>query len=365
MEPIDKVAAAAYTVPTAGTHGDGTITWDAITVVVVTLSAGGAIGLGYTIGAAAIARLVDDELAGVVEGRDPMDVPGTWEAMVRAIRNQGRPGLSSMAIAAVETACWDLKSRLLQVPLVSVLGRARDGVRVYGSGGYTTLTDAELTEQLGGWVHEQGIPRVKIKVGESWGARPDRDLERARLARRVIGDHVELFVDANGGYTVKEAVRMGRCFEELRVTWFEEPVSSDHLDGLRQVREQTTIDVTAGEYGYDSFYFRAMCSSGAIDCLQADASRCAGFSEWLRAAAIAESHGLQISGHCAPSLHLHVACAAPNVRHLEWFGDHVRTEQALFDGVQLPRQGVLRPDDSRPGHGLVLKEAEAERYRVA
>lgn len=365
MEPIDKVVVAAYTVPTPEPHGDGTITWDAITVVVVRLSAGGAEGMGYTVGTPAVARLVGDELAGVVTGRDPMDVPGAWAAMVRAIRNQGRPGVASMAIAAVETACWDLKARLLQLPLASVLGAAHDGVRVYGSGGYTTLADDELAEQLAGWVHDQGIPRVKIKVGESWGSRPDRDLARARLARRVIGDEAELFVDANGGYTVKEAVRMGRCLEELRVVWFEEPVSSDHVDGLRRVREQTTIDVTAGEYGYDAFYFRAMCASGAIDCLQADVSRCAGMSEWLRAATIAEAHGLQISGHCAPSLHLHVACAAPNVRHIEWFGDHVRTEQTLFDGVQQPDGGVLRPDPGRPGHGLVLKEADAERYRVA
>lgn len=361
---MDRVAASAYTVPLPSPHADGTVTWDAVTAVVTEIAAGGTTGLGYTYATPAAAALIADELAPVLCGRDPVDVPGAWSAMVRAIRNQGRPGLCSMAIAAVELALWDLKARLLQVPLVSLLGRARDGVPVYGSGGFTSLTDTELEQQLAGWVHEQGIPRVKMKVGESWGSRTGRDLARARLARRTIGDETELFVDANGGYTVKTAARMAQCYEDLGVVWFEEPVSSDHRDGLRMVRDQTTIDVTAGEYGYDIFYFQDLCAAGAVDCLQADVSRCAGVSEWLRAAAVAESHGLQISGHCAPSAHLHVACSAPNVRHIEWFADHVHVERLLFDGVGDPSGGVLRPDLGRPGLGLTLKRADAEHYRV-
>ena len=171
-----------------------------------------------------------------------------------------------------------------------------------------------------------------MKVGEAWGRRPERDLERAQIARHNHRRTRRVFVDANGGYSTKQAVRMANDFATLGVSWFEEPVSSDHLSALAAIRAQTSLDVAAGEYGYDLFYFQAMCAAGAVDCLQADVSRCAGITEWLRVAAIAETHGLQISGHCAQSLHLHPACAIDNIRHLEYFADHARVDRLLFDG---------------------------------
>jgi L-alanine-DL-glutamate epimerase-like enolase superfamily enzyme len=157
---------------------------------------------------------------------------------------------------------------------------------------------------------------------------------------------------------------MAAAYEDMGVTWFEEPVSSDHLEALAEVRSHTSIDVTAGEYGYDLFYFQAMCSAGAVDCLQADVTRCGGVSEWLRVAALAESHGLQVSGHCAPSLHVHPACAVGNIRHLEYFADHQRVERLLFEGALDPAGGNLSPDLSRPGIGMELKRPDAEAYRV-
>ena len=151
---------------------------------------------------------------------------------------------------------------------------------------------------------------MKIKIGESWGTDTRRDLARVALARRVVGDDVELYVDANGGYTRKQAVRMGRAFhEDDGVTWFEEPVSSDDLAGLREVRDNCGADVAAGEYGYSLDYFARMVDADAIDCLQADVTRCGGYTVWLQAASVAAAHNLQISGHCAPNLHAHVATA--------------------------------------------------------
>jgi L-alanine-DL-glutamate epimerase-like enolase superfamily enzyme len=365
MPEIEKLDVSVYTVPTEEPESDGTLTWTATTVVVAEPSAGGRTGLGFSYATGACARLIKDVLEEAVVGQDAMDVGRCWSAMVRSIRNIGRPGVASMAIAAVDIALWDLKAKLAELPLVKLLGQVHDDVAVYGSGGFTSLTDDQLAAQLGGWVHDQGIPRVKMKVGQAWGSRPDRDLERAQVARAAIGDGAELFVDANGGYTPKQAVRMARAFEALGVTWFEEPVSSDHLPALAEIRAQTPIDIAAGEYGYDLFYFAAMCAAGAVDCLQADVSRCAGVTEWLRVAAVAEAHGLQISAHCAPSLHLHPACAIDNIRHLEYFADHARLDRMLFDGVVEPTGGVLRPDLSRAGLGLELKRADADIYKVA
>src|SRR3954469_9360872 len=192
--------------------------------------------------------------------------------------------------------------------------------------------------------HAVGCARVKIKIGESWGTAVARDLARMARGREVIGTDADLFVDANGGYTRKQAIRVAPAACESGVCWFEEPVSADDLTGLRQVRETVDAEVAAGEYGYGLGYFQRMCAAQAVDCLQADASRCGGITEWQRVAAVAAAHHLQISGHCAPHLHVHVAAAVPNLRHLEWFHDHVRIEEMFFDGTLDPTGGELHPD---------------------
>ena len=355
----------AFEVPTEAPESDGTLTWNATTVVVVEARAGGVTGLGFSYATRACVALIDDVLRPALLRRDAMDVPGAWDAMARAIRNLGRPGVVSMAMAAVDTALWDLKARTLELPLFRLLGAVRDAVPVYGSGGFTSYSEAELTGQLGSWVHDRGIPRVKMKIGTDWGTADDRDVRRVAAVRDAIGDAAALFVDANGAYTTKQAVRLARRLSDLGVTWFEEPVSSDHLASLREIRGLVDIDVAAGEYGYDAFYFERMCSAEAVDVLQADVSRCAGITEWLRVAAIAAANGLEISGHCAQSLHAHPACSVANLRHLEYFHDHARVDRELFTGVLEPDGGVLRPDAAAVGMGLALRRDHSDQYVVA
>jgi L-alanine-DL-glutamate epimerase-like enolase superfamily enzyme len=362
---VDSVTAAVYQIPTDQPEADGTLAWSSTTLVIARVTGGGRTGLGYTYGSGACKPLIEEELAMAVTGHGAFDTGAALQAMVRAVRNLGRPGVASYAISAVETALWDLKGILLGLPVSSLLGAVRDTVPVYGSGGFTTYDEPAARTQLEGWTRGQDIPRVKIKIGESWGTEEARDLARIAFARKVIGEDAELYVDANGGYTRKQAVRMAHAMAPQRVTWFEEPVSSDDLDGLREVRDQVDPDVTAGEYGYDLPYFARMVDARAVDCLQADVTRCGGIIEWLRAAAVAAAKGLQISGHCAPNLHAHVAAAAPNLRHLEYFHDHARIETMLFDGALPPTGGTLRPDRSRPGLGLTLKDPNAAPYRVA
>jgi len=362
---IDSVEASAYTVPTDAPEADGTISWDSTTMVLVRVRSGDVEGIGWTYGPTACAAVVRDELTDLVVGRNAMDVAGSSLSMIRAVRNAGRRGMVGYAISAVDVALWDLKARLLGLPLHHLLGAVTNDVPVYGSGGFTTYDEHQLREQLGHWALEQQIPRVKIKIGESWGSKPERDLARMHQARAAVGEGTELFVDANGGYTRKQAIRIMAAAASLDVRWFEEPVSSDDLDGLREVRDAVTADVAAGEYGQDLYSFRGLCAAGAVDCLQADASRCGGITEFVRVAALAASFGLQVSGHCAPHLHAHVAAATPNLRHLEWFHDHVRIESMFFDGTLDPIGGTISPHPEAPGHGLTLRVADAERYRVA
>ncbi|MFG2311514.1 enolase C-terminal domain-like protein [Streptomyces sp. NPDC048566] len=363
---VDGLDVAAYSVPTETPEADGTLTWTSTTLVVVHAHAGKVSGLGYTYGAPATAQAVEGLLADVVVGRSAWDVAASNEAMSRAVRNAGRPGLIAYAISAVDTALWDLKARLLDLPLVRLLGAADHDVPVYGSGGFTTYDARRQDAQLRAWTEDQGFDRVKIKIGESWGGAERRDRDRMAAARRTIGDAAELYVDANGAYTRKQAVRLAGCLREHDVTWFEEPVSSDDLTGLAHVRAAVAADVTAGEYGYTLPYFEYMLAAGAVDCLQADATRCGGVTVWLKAAALAEARGIQISSHCAPQVHAPLASAVPNLRHLEWFHDHVRVEELLFDGTLDPVGGTLRPGAAgAPGLGLTLRRQEAEPYRVA
>jgi L-alanine-DL-glutamate epimerase-like enolase superfamily enzyme len=359
--PIERVEARAYRVPTDAPEADGTFEWAYTTLVLVEVTAGGRTGLGYTYGSAALTRLIDTTLAPVLIQEDAFAIPGLWEAMVRQVRNLGWRGLSAAAISALDTALWDLKARLLDLPLAHLFGMSREALPIYGSGGFTSYSDARLREQLGAWVEEDGCRFVKMKVG----ADPGRDVARMQTARAAIGE-AGLMIDANGAYARKQALFYAEEAARLGVVWFEEPVSSDDLEGLRLVRDRAPapVEIAAGEYGYEPFYFRRMVEAGAVDVLQADATRCCGYTGFLKAAALAEAHAVPLSAHTAPALHLPVCCAAPDLRHIEWFHDHVRIESMLFDGAPVPKAGEIRPDLSRPGHGLVLKRADAERFAI-
>ena len=360
--PIEAVRAAAYKVPTEQPESDGTLEWDAVTVVVAEVDAGGHTGLGYSYTGAGAGSVITGTLAGAVQGGDVMAIGKAWWSMVSAIRNLGWPGVSATEISAVDVALWDVKAKLLGVCVADLLGRAQDAVPVYGSGGLTSYSQRQLCEQLAGWV-AQGIPRVKMKVGRE----PEADPARVRAARQAVGDEAELFVDANGAHSRPQALALAETFaHESGVTWMEEPVSSNDLDGLRQIRARApaAMAITAGEYGYEPEYFRRMLDAEAVDVLQADVTRACGITGLLGVGALCTAYEVPFSAHCAPQIHAHAGCAIGRLRHCEYFHTHARAERILFDGVLDPVDGALTPDPDRPGLGIELKHADAERYRV-
>src|SRR5919109_2013040 len=359
---VERIDVAAYTVPTEAPEGDGTLRWDETSLVVAHVHGGGMAGLGYSYAAPAAADLIRRTLAPVVEGADAFAIDDAWRSMLRTVRNVGRGGIAASAISAVDAAMWDLKARLLDLPLVRLLGgTARPGA-VYGSGGFTTYDVPRLRDQLAGWVDE-GIHAVKMKVGSE----PERDPARVSAARQAIGARAVLMVDANGAYHPAQALAMAQAFAADGVTWFEEPVSSDDLAGLRWIRERAPggMEIAAGEYGYDPWYFAQMLRAGAVDVLQADATRCCGITGFMRAAALAEAHHVPLSAHTAPSLHLHPAAAAgETLRHVEYFHDHVRIERLLFEGAAVARDGAIQPDVERAGMGLSPRGADAAPFSL-
>ena len=361
---VTAVRAAAYEIPTDAPESDGTLEWNSTVLVICEVDAGGVTGLGYTYAHQAAVSLISGKLAGIVKGRNAYDVRSAWAAMVHDVRNLGATGLAAMAISAVDAALWDAKARLLGVPLVVALDAAHEVVPVYGSGGFTSYDDEQLSTQLAGWV-EQGIPRVKIKTGRD----PDRDRHRLSVARKTIGDDVDLYIDANGAFDARRAIEWAHIARgEFGVRWFEEPVSSDDLAGLRLVRDRAPggVEIAAGEYGFAPWQLGAMLEAGAVDCLQIDVTRCLGITGFLEAAGLADAMQVDVSAHCAPAMSMHACAAVRRLRHLEYFHDHTRIESMLFDGVPAVEPGgVLRPDRDRAGNGLTFRDRDAERFQVA
>jgi L-alanine-DL-glutamate epimerase-like enolase superfamily enzyme len=358
MPAVEKVEARAFTVPTEAPESDGTLDWDSTTIVVVELEAGGERGLGYTYSHAATASVIDSMLAPLVEGADPMAPPLIWAAMRRAVRNIGGQGIAAMAIAAVDIALWDLRAKLLGLSLADSLGRIREGITAYGSGGFTSLEGDALAAQLRGWA-EAGFGAVKMKVGRD----PDRDRERLATARQAIGPDVALMVDANGAFDRREALREAELYAEFGVVYFEEPVSSEDLDGLACLRNAVPagIEIAAGEYLWDVTEAGRMAP--CVDVLQADVTRCGGITGTRRLDGICAAHQIPFSAHCAPQASAHLCCAMESAVHVEYFHDHARLESMLFDGAIEPRGGRLRPDPARPGLDLSLR-ADADEFAV-
>ena len=355
---IEKVEVSAYTVPTDSPESDGTLRWDSTTMVLVEVAGGGKRGIGYTYGDVSVGKFVESKLAETVRGEDAMSPPAAWSAMQGAIRNAGRPGVGAMAVSAVDIALWDLKAKLLEVPLADALPRFHDAVPIYGSGGFTSYSLDRLQDQLGGWVSE-GLPRVKMKVGRE----PEKDPERVGAVREAIGEGVELMVDANGAYTRKQALLWAEHFSEDGITYLEEPVSSEDREGLRLLRDHGPggLAIAAGEYEWTLPQLADL--AGCVDILQADVTRCGGITNLLRVDGICKGHQIPFSAHCAPAISAHVCCAIETLAHLEYFHDHTRVEDIIFEGVLQPEEGgYLRPDPSRSGLGLELKHSEAEKY---
>jgi L-alanine-DL-glutamate epimerase-like enolase superfamily enzyme len=358
---LEDIQAAAYTFPLDRPESDGTLEWSATTMVLVTVRAGGKTGIGYSYVSAAAITVVYDFLKPAIVNRNVMNVNELHAAMTSAIRNQGQCGIAMMALSAVDIALWDLKAKVLEIPLYTLLSPAKGKIDVYGSGGFTSYSKGELQHQLAQWV-EDGIPKVKIKIGRDI----ESDVKRVTWSRQAIGNYTELYVDANGAYSAKQALAQSKLFEASGVTWFEEPVVASDHKALNFLRKQVSplMRIVGGEYGFSLSDFLSMLVDETVDVLQADATRCGGITGFVNAGRLAEAFHTPLSSHCAPTIHIGAAMSLTNFSVLEYFHDHVQIESKYLDGFVIPQEGSLKPDPSRPGLGIEFKWQDAARFKV-
>jgi L-alanine-DL-glutamate epimerase-like enolase superfamily enzyme len=279
------------------------------------------------------------------------------------VRGYGRKGVAFCALSAVDIGLWDLKAKALGLPLYRLLGPYTDAVPIYGSGGWTNYTEDELVAEMTGYV-EQGIKRVKMKVGKDFGRSEREDIQRLAAVRKAVGDDVAIYIDANNGYYPKQAIYMAKEFEQFQVGWFEEPVLADDIPGLAEIRRATTIPVATGEHEYTKYGFRALIAGGGVDIVQPDVGRVGGVTEWMKVAHLAHSFNLPVAPHAVQLVHLHLTCATPNLKVVEYLGNSHEGDKIWYTEFPEHKDGMWSPYPDRPGLGLELDPHAVEKWAV-
>ena len=320
-------------------------------------------GLGVGQASPGVRQVIESGLKGLLIDQDPFDIEKLWNDMFWQVRGYGRKGLAFCAVSAVDIGLWDLKAKALGVPLYKLLGPYTNSIPIYGSGGWTNFTSEELVAEMSGYV-EQGIKRVKMKVGKDFGGSEREDIERVAAVRQAVGDDVALYVDANNGYYAKQAIYMAREFEQYQVGWFEEPVLADDIQGLAEVRRAIAIPVASGEHEYTRYGFKELITGGGADIVQPDVARVGGVTEWMKVAHLAQAFNLPVAPHMVPLVHLHLGCATPNLKVVEYANVVLEGDRIWYTELPEQRDGMLSPFPDRPGLGLELDPYAVEKWSV-
>jgi L-alanine-DL-glutamate epimerase-like enolase superfamily enzyme len=318
---------------------------------------------GLGVGTPESRAVIERSLKPLLVDQDPLCHEKLWDDMFWRVRGFGRKGIAFNAISAVDIALWDLKAKAFGVPLYRLLGPYTDTVPIYGSGGWTHFTEAELIAEQMGYV-ERGIPRVKMKLAKDFGQAEEEDLLRLAAVRKAVGDGVEIFVDANNGYYAKQAIAMGRRFVDYNVRWFEEPVLADDIQGLAAIAKAIEIPVATGENEYTKYGFKDLISQGGADIVQPDVGRVGGVTEWMKVAHLAHAFNLPVAPHAVQLVHMHLACATPNLRVVEYLGFSEEADKIWYTEFPEPKDGMWSPYPDRPGLGLELDPAAVKKYAV-
>ena len=330
--------------------GDSTLRYDKACMAVVEIRTdSGLSGYGITI-KDEIAGLIRNTIKPILMGKDPVNTEDIWQEMFLNIRGSGRKGLSLVAISVVDIALWDLKGKILGLPVHRLLGGGKRFIPTYASGGWTSYTLDELLAEMKSFV-DLGYSTIKMKVGVELGRNIKEDSRRVHAVRDMVGPDIDIIIDANNVWDSGTAVRFAEMVRDCDIAAFEEPVCADDIPGLGRIRSSINIPVATGEHEYTKYGMRDLLAGKAVDIVQIDATKAGGITEMVKVSAMCQAWNLLFAPHCFEIVHMHLLSAAPNAFKLE--------KLFLFNGIMRrciknypePVNGILEIPDL-PGMGL-------------
>ncbi|MBI2217353.1 MAG: mandelate racemase/muconate lactonizing enzyme family protein [Candidatus Rokubacteria bacterium] len=329
----------------------------------VTLELGtdeGLVGVGVTFFGGAITRALRaavDDLARLVVGDDPTQVEKIAGKLRRAAGNSGPGGIFTLALSAIDTACWDLRGKAVGQSVCRLLGGLRDRVPTYASGALMRPHPVEYLAKAGPRLRDMGFRQMKMQCGSEPSVAAS--IERVRVVRDAVGPDVDLMCDINQLWSVNHAIEVGRRIEPYHLSWLEDPVAHDDYAGLARVADALATPIAAGEYHYGIVPFRHMLEARSIDIVMIDLVRVGGITQWMKVAGMAEAFNLPVVSHVVPEIHVHLIAAIPNgltVEYMPWTIE-------LFEETPAIEQGqIVVPD--KPGLGLAFDQGAIKRYQV-
>lgn len=329
------------------------------TPIVRITDADGVVGTGYsyTIGTGghSVMALLQRTLAPAIIGRDAYDIEAIWRDLLFLTHATTVGAITAIAMAAIDTALWDLKCRKLGLPLHRLAGGAQKDVPLYTTeGGWLHLEQSALVEDALR-AKQEGFGGCKLKVG-----RPiHEDVARIAAVREAVGPGFEIFTDANQAFAVDEAIRRARAYEPLDIGWLEEPLPADDISGHERLSQHTSLPIAVGESLYSVSHFREYLQRHAASVIQVDVGRIGGITPWLKVAHMAEAFNVAVCPHFLMELHVSLCAAVPNARWVEYIPqlDELTTERMRME------QGRARPSDA-PGLGIEWDFAAIDRLSV-
>ncbi len=339
-----------------GDFSDSTRKVETIGYVVVDITTDdGLHGVGVTyheVGGEAICEFIQSSIGPKLIGWSPLETEALYEEIFAYMRGVGRKGLSFCAYSALDIALWDLKGRMMNLPLYKLLGGNRTQITCYASGGWTSYSTQQLVDEVKAMV-AAGYKYVKIKIGVDGGRNPNEDARRILAVSEAVGPDIGIMIDANNAFTSAVALRLAYQLRDCNIIFFEEPVFADDTPGLTRFRQAGILPCGSGEHEYTRFGARDLVVNNCVDYIQCDITRCGGFTEGRKVAAIAQAFNTSWAPHGFDVIHMHMLSPYPNGVFLESLFMFNELIENTFTNAPVPEKGVMTIPD-RPGLGLEL-----------
>lgn len=338
------------------------------TPMVTVFDSDGASGTGYSYtigtGGPSVMALLEHTLAPALIGKDPDRIEGIWRELLFMTHATSVGAITSLALAAIDTALWDLKCKKAGLPLWKAAGGTRVRIPLYSTeGGWLHLEPQALVDDALA-MQARGFKGSKIKIGSEHISQDDARLSAVRSA---VGDSYEIMTDGNQGFALSEAIRRARILEEYNIGWFEEPLPADDVAGHIELARRTSVPIAVGESMYSISQFKDYLQMGAASIVQVDVARIGGITPWLKVAHMAEAFNVMVCPHFLMELHLPLVCAVPNAKWLEYIPqlDSVTTDPMLVEGgfaipSQEPGLGIQWDWEAITAMSLVSKTITGE-----